>query len=555
MRHYEQEEARYRQLADALPQLVWTSNPEGVVDYYNSRAAQYAGLEQHTSNWVWQPVLHPADLAPTMAAWQAAQQSGTYEFEHRLQMRDGSYRWHLSRAYALRNDAGQISKWFGTATDIHERKQAEEDALLFVELSELIRLGDNINTLLSAALALVGQYMQVRRCYIAEVDHARQRWIVEHEYVHNARSLVGTHSLADYPAELIARAQRGQINVCADTSVDPHVKPHYEASFAPLGVRAYLVVPLLREGLWIANMNIDTDTPRQWQPREVRLLETLAERLWLAVERLRLEQQRTQAEAEIARLLVEEQAARKLAETASHLKDEFLATLSHELRTPLTALLGYLHMLQSHKRSEAEIERLVASITRSAKSQVHLVEDLLDVSRIVTGKMRIEPSLVDMTEVVQHAIEAVRLTFEAKALHLQTLFSPEPCLLFGDPARLQQVVWNLLSNAAKFTPPAGTVRIELQTVDKQIQLTVSDNGQGISAEFLPHVFERFRQADSSSSRLVGGLGLGLAIVRHLVEMHGGMVEAQSAGIGQGATFIVRLPIRNPSETSFPVTIP
>jgi PAS domain S-box-containing protein len=537
-------EERYRQLANAMPQLVWTSDAQGVVDYYNSRAVEYAGLNQDEHGvWSWQPMLHADDLTPTLAAWEAAQQTATYEFEHRMQMSDGSYRWHLSRAYAVRNSDGSIGKWYGTATDIHERKQAEEDTLLLVDLGERIRKSDNVDGLLGDALRAIGQYLQVRRCYFAEVDQLQNIWFVEQEYLAAPPSLVGSYRLADYPPRQIEIVRNGQVDVCTDASIDPRLAHYYATAYAPIGVRSYIVVPLLREGQWVSNLIVDSDQPRKWEPREVWLLETVAERLWLAVERLRLEAQRKKAEAEVARLLVEEQAARKHAEAASRLKDEFLATVSHELRTPLTSLLGYLHLLQSRKRSEEESARLIGNIARSARAQTQLIEDLLDMSRIITGKLRINPALIDFAKVVEQSIDAVRPTLEAKSLRLETVLDPALGPLSGDPARLQQVVWNLLSNAVKFTPEQGSVRVELQQRDGQAQLLVSDTGQGISPDFLPYVFERFRQGDSSSSRSVGGLGLGLAIVRHLVEMHGGTVEAHSAGVGKGASFIVCLPAR------------
>jgi signal transduction histidine kinase/DNA-binding response OmpR family regulator len=251
--------------------------------------------------------------------------------------------------------------------------------------------------------------------------------------------------------------------------------------------------------------------------------------------------ERKEIEAERERLYAQEQAARTVAEEASRLKDEFLATVSHELRTPLTAFLGYAQLLQMRQRDAAYIARTVEKMVRSAKAQAQLIEDILDISRIVSGKTRIDFELVDLAKVVRTALDTVRSAVDAKAITIALNLGPTPVLVVGDSNRLQQVVWNLLANAAKFTPSGGSISIRLERAGPQQQLTISDTGQGIPAAFLPYVFDRFRQADSTTQRTHGGLGLGLAIVRHLVELHGGSVQVASAGEGRGATFTVLLP--------------
>ncbi|HEV7890606.1 MAG TPA: PAS domain S-box protein [Pyrinomonadaceae bacterium] len=252
-------------------------------------------------------------------------------------------------------------------------------------------------------------------------------------------------------------------------------------------------------------------------------------------------QERKRAEAERELLLAREQSARMQAEEANRLKDEFLATLSHELRTPLTAVLGWAHMLKTGGLDDATARHAIETVERNAQVQRQLVEDVLDVSRIVTGKLRIEQTAVQLLDVVQAALDSVRPAAEAKRIQLQCSFDPRAGSVAGDPSRLQQVVWNLLSNAVKFTPAGGVVKIGVERLLAQTRITVSDTGQGIAPDFLPYVFDRFRQADGSTTRLHGGLGLGLAIVRHLVEAHGGSVHAYSAGAGAGATFTVDLP--------------
>ncbi|HJQ70671.1 MAG TPA: PAS domain S-box protein [Blastocatellia bacterium] len=251
---------------------------------------------------------------------------------------------------------------------------------------------------------------------------------------------------------------------------------------------------------------------------------------------------RKRAEEAREEALTREQAARADAEAANRAKDEFLATVSHELRTPLNAILGWSHMLRTSRLDQQTAGRALETIERNARAQAQLVEDILDVSRIITGKLRIDVRPVELPAVIESAIDSVRPAIDAKGLRLETMLDPRAGPVPGDPARLQQIVWNLLSNAAKFTDRGGRVQVRLERADSHVEITVSDTGSGIRADFLPHVFDRFRQADSTTTRPHGGLGLGLAIVRHLVEMHGGSVEASSPGEGLGASFVVRLPL-------------
>ncbi|MFN2510913.1 MAG: PAS domain S-box protein [Pyrinomonadaceae bacterium] len=252
--------------------------------------------------------------------------------------------------------------------------------------------------------------------------------------------------------------------------------------------------------------------------------------------------ERKQAEEERIRLLESEQDARRKAEEASRLKDEFLATVSHELRTPLTAVLGWAHMLAGGQLDQKRTSEALEAIARNARSQTQLIDDLLDVSRIITGRLSLDVTAVDVATVIDEAIEAVRPAAEAKGVRIQRIVDTGVGSVAGDEHRLRQIVWNLLSNAIKFTSKKGRVQIRLQRVNSSIEIAVSDSGIGISPEFLPYVFDRFRQADMSTTRQHSGLGLGLAIVRHLTELHGGTAYAESAGEGQGSTFTIRLPL-------------
>ncbi len=252
---------------------------------------------------------------------------------------------------------------------------------------------------------------------------------------------------------------------------------------------------------------------------------------------------RKNAEVEREALLASERAARTEAERVSRMKDEFLATLSHELRTPLNAIVGWSQILGGDsKPNPADLAEGLKVIGRNARVQAQLIEDLLDMSRIISGKVRLNVQPVDLSEVIDAAVASVAPGAEAKGIRIQKVIEPLASPVMGDPSRLQQIVWNLLSNAIKFTPKEGRVQVVMKLVNSHLEIVVSDTGAGIKPEFLPHVFERFRQADATTTRRYGGLGLGLAIVKHLAEMHGGDVRAASPGENQGATFSVHLPL-------------
>ena len=250
---------------------------------------------------------------------------------------------------------------------------------------------------------------------------------------------------------------------------------------------------------------------------------------------------RKAAEDDRAALLIRERDARRHAEEADRLKDEFLATLSHELRTPLTSILGWASMIRNGEVEASNITRAIETIERNARSQARLIDDLLDVSRIITGNLRLDLHPLNLAPIVEAAIDALRPTADVKGIQIRAETGGD-CLVKGDANRLRQVIWNLLSNSIKFTQRGGVVTIDLHCVGSTVRLKVADTGEGISPEFLPYVFDRFRQAEGSISRKQGGLGLGLAVVRHLVELHGGGISAESAGLGQGALFTVDLPL-------------
>ena len=296
-----------------------------------------------------------------------------------------------------------------------------------------------------------------------------------------------------------------------------------------VGVKSVIIAPLrVRDRILGTLTLVSTDSARRYDEHDVSLLEELGRRAGSAVEN--------------AQLYARAQEAARRAEEASRVKDEFLATVSHELRTPLNAILGWSSLLLQ-RNPESGLVKGLEVIHRNARTQAKIIEDILDVSRIITGKLRLEPRPSDLAQIVRDALEVIRPSALAKRIHVEFTPPEEVCLLVADPERLQQVVWNLLSNAVKFTEPGGTIRSSIRNESSRLVLEVSDTGRGIAPEFLPFVFDRFKQADSSTTRRVGGLGLGLAIVRHIVELHGGQVHAESRGPGHGATFTIALPIR------------
>ena len=322
-------------------------------------------------------------------------------------------------------------------------------------------------------------------------------------------------------ARVMVTAQR---EVISDAATEPGSflgpGPHSELA-AELGVGSLVIAPFVMEGRRGA-LSLVSSEPQRFPPSDVAVIEDLVRRFQVAIDRVQLFRE---------------------AQDANRLKEEFLATLSHELRTPVNAILGWARILRT-RPLEGGILQAVEVIERNAKAQTRLIEDMLDVSRIVTGKLTFNLETIDLATVIGAALDSVRPAAQAKNIQLVEHVDPTTSPIQGDAHRLQQVIWNLLSNAIKFTQPGGVVAIALHGSRTRVEVTVSDTGAGIRREVLPFVFDRFRQADSSTTRAHGGLGLGLAIVRHVVELHGGTVEAHSAGEGKGATFRLELPIRD-----------
>lgn len=370
-------------------------------------------------------------------------------------------------------------------------------------------------------------------------------------YMLYSLSGVPSEAFAHYPmpraTELFGPTFRGEgiirlDNVKKDSRFGKNA-PHYGMPEGHLPVTSYLAVPVISPyeevigGLFFGHPEAGIFTERH-----ERIIEGLAIQIAIAIDNARLYERTQRVLKDREALLAREQEAREQAELASHSKDEFLGLLSHELRTPLNAILGWTRMLISSQMDEQAVANAIETIDRNARLQSRLIEDMLDVSRIMSGKLRLDAQPVDLTTVISAAVDTLRPAADAKQIRVYVVLDYGAGLVLGDPVRLQQIVWNLLSNAIKFTPKSGSIKVFLERVNSHLEVTVSDTGPGIDKEFLPFVFERFRQADSSTTKKYGGLGLGLAIVRQLVELHGGTVEAANHQESSGAIFTVTLPI-------------
>ncbi|MCA1579320.1 MAG: response regulator [Acidobacteria bacterium] len=418
-----------------------------------------------------------------------------------------------------------------------ERRIAEKRLDVLVRVSELIRTLHDPNELSYAVAKTVGVELDLRRCLFNELDIEQDREIVSRDYCDRAESVAGVHRISDYSSVTSELMKRGETVVNFDSKTDPRTAADYHKTYELTGERAYVAVPLMRDDRCVASLWASDDEPRGWTKEEVSLLQTVAERSWIAIEKLRAENERE-------RLLQSEQEARDVAEKANQLKDEFLATLSHELRNPLNVILGYSEVLLRMPEVErsAQLQRISEALRRNAQSQSQLINDLLDLSRLQRGKISLNNETVSLAVIIDNAVETVRAEASAKSIDIHLQLSDQFLLVDGDRLRLQQIAWNLLNNAVKFTPAGGQINISLNRDEKDAVLVVEDTGQGIDPSFLPHVFEMFRQADASNSRRHGGMGIGLALVQQLARLHGGSVSAQSEGTNKGSRFIVRLPL-------------
>ena len=450
---------------------------------------------------------------------------------------DGKQIWMRVASVPFRDQAGEVSGIIAVVQNIDEQRRAENRLEVIFRVSELIRTKYDPYELSYAVACTVGTHFKARRCLFNETDVERDLEMVHCDYCDGVPSVAGEHRISDYSSVTSLEMQEGKTVVNFDSKTDPRTARDYARSYEPNGERAYVAVPLMREERWVASLWISDDQPRQWTKEEVSLLQTVAERTWTAIEKLR-------SEAEREQLLQREQEARDAAERANQLKDEFLATLSHELRNPLNVILGYSELLlrMPEISSSPKLTQMGEALKRNAQSQSQLINDLLDLSRLQRGKVSLNHETISLAAIVDNAVETVRTDAAAKGIDIKLDVSDQLLLVYGDRLRLQQIAWNILNNAVKFTPGGGRIDISLRSEKDEAVVVVSDTGQGIDPVFLPHVFEMFRQADSSNSRRHGGLGIGLALVRQLVQLHGGAISAESEGPNKGSRFTVRLPL-------------
>jgi signal transduction histidine kinase/ActR/RegA family two-component response regulator len=337
-------------------------------------------------------------------------------------------------------------------------------------------------------------------------------------------------------------AVSGQTMVFKDVTESPLLWPHARPIVEAEGIRGFVCVPIRAYGKILGTLSLGRRVPEPFLPEDVRLLEATADHIAVALDNGRLYAETRQRLEEVKQSQAALLLAEERAEEANRAKDEFLAVLSHELRAPLQSVLGWVQLFQSQPLEQATMAHGLEVIERNVRNQVQLIGDLVDMSCIVAGKLRISRSPVDLVPSVLEGIDVLRREIETKHIQLETAIDLLVAPVFGDRVRLEQIVVNLISNAVKFTSSGGRITVTLARHDSVVRLSIGDTGHGIDQAVLPHIFERFRQADSTSRRGQGGLGLGLAIVRHLVDLHGGTVWAESAGEGQGATFTVELPI-------------
>jgi len=461
---------------------------------------------------------------------------------------DGKQIWTRVLSVPFRDQAEEVSGVIVVVQDIDEQRRAENRLDVLVRVSELIRTLHDPYELSYAVAKTVGTHLNVRRCLFNETDIERDLEIVHRDYCDGADSVAGEHKISDYSSLTTHDMEAGRTVVNYDSKTDPRTQEDYHRCYELTRERAYVAVPLMREGRWVASLWASDDRPRSWTKEEVSLLQTVAERTWTAFEKLR-------AEAERERLLKSVEEARDTAEKANQLKDEFLATLSHELRNPLNVILGYSELLLRMREVEQSphLVQMGEALRRNAQSQSQLINDLLDLSRLQRGKISLNQETVSLAAIIDNAVETVRTDAASKGIDIRLQVTDQLLLVDGDRLRLQQIAWNILNNAVKFTPAGGSIEISLANEGESGVLRVADTGQGIDPGFLPHVFEMFRQADGSNRRLHGGLGIGLALVRQLVQLHGGTISAESEGANKGSSFTVRLPLLHEAVAMAPAS--
>jgi PAS domain S-box-containing protein len=518
--------------------MVWMAGADGACEWFNSGWLAFTGrgLEEELAGGC-AGSIHPDDGERRQQAFEAALAvREPFEVEYRLRRADGRYRWMLERGLPRFAADGAFAGYVGTCIDMHDRREAEKRDRLLAQAANVVagatEIEDALEQVASLAVPLLADVCLVHvtatagpgSLRFANTDAEMHTLLKELRSRYPPPAAVPCFPTVLRTGETMVLAEVTQPVLELTALDDLHLD-----LMSRLKWRSVLCVPLRARGRVLGVLGLANATDRApLGDADLAFAVELAQYLAAAVDS--------------SLLLREAKDSYEQVLESSRLKDEFLATLSHELRTPLNAIVGWSRLLMDGQLSEPDAARAVETIHRNAAAQNQLIADMLDVSRIVSGKLRLDLREVDPAAVIGSAVDTVLPAAHGKGIALQTVIDPGAGPITGDPDRLQQVIWNLLSNAIKFTPRGGSVLLRLEKQDSHVAITVEDNGPGVDPQFLPYVFDRFRQADSSSTRRQGGLGLGLAIVRHLVELHGGTAQAANRA-GGGAIFSIHLPRR------------
>ncbi|HUJ01292.1 MAG TPA: ATP-binding protein [Usitatibacter sp.] len=530
-------EERFRHLVEATPALAWSADADGKVTYANKRLFDYIGLpaDGNVEDWA-RAALHPEDYPRREAAWHKAREdSGAFELEARIRRHDGAYRWFLLRVLPLKNASEQVVEWFGSGTDIDQRKRSEENLRFLAHASAaLAQIADPADTLKRIAQLAVPHFADWSEVTVIDPDGARRRLVATHWDPRRARFLDEIERrFPSGEGSASTRVIRGGEAIFASEVSDEMLRqaarsPEHLEMIRKLGLRSYICVPMSASGRIAGSISFATaESGRTYTEFDLETAAELARRAGIALEN-----------AELVQALKD----------ADRRKDEFLAVLAHELRNPLAPVRNAIEILRATPAATAQQQWTQDVIDRQVRQLSRLVDDLLDVSRITSGKIELRKERVELGAAVRIALESSRPLIERGGHELSVTLPAEPIRLDADLARLAQVLSNLLNNAAKYTRPGGHIWLTAERSGSHAVVRVRDNGIGIRPAMLTRIFDMFTQVAGSGPHSQGGLGIGLTLVRRLVELHGGSVEARSEGIGKGSEFTVTLPLAG-SETA------
>jgi PAS domain S-box-containing protein len=523
-------EERFRHLVDANPAITWTCDAEGRVTYVNRRLFEYTGHEppKDASEWATHAV-HPDDLARRGEAWARARAEGKpYEVEVRIRRHDGVYRWFLSRAAPVRDEDGEIVEWLGNATDIDERKRSEDNLRFLADASvALSEVRDVDATLKGIAALAVPYFADWCEVVVKEPSGSIRQLGVNHWDPGRVKRVEALDRL--YPRDESSASMR--VLRSGEKMFTPEVTdamlrevakdPEHLEMLRALGLRSFICVPMRAKSGVLGALTFATSDGRVYAEFDLQVAEELARRAAIALEN-----------AELLQALKD----------ADRRKDEFLAVLAHELRNPLAPVRNAVEILRATQSPSPQLQWTHDVIDRQVRQMTRLVDDLLDVSRITSGKIELRRARIDLAVAIRQALETSRPLIERGGHELTLRMGTQPLFIEADLARVAQVVSNLLNNAAKYTQPGGHIWLAVQRRGDKAEIRVGDNGIGIPAAMLTRIFDMFTQGGAASDRSQGGLGIGLTLVKRLVELHGGTIEARSDGLGKGSMFIVTLPL-------------